>query len=350
MGIRVRQAQDLMIQPPAKIPRHMDGPSPFVVSMVNSLPASVNELLRVFPDLVPDPPTAPIVLPVTERIVNPVYSPQLLQRESKAHQLLPVLESSPMSSPVISQTESPRKITNTNSGTDTLESDVAFTPTNQLVKTTDESPDSDAKLEKEKKRSRTKGQNFLSEETKAGRIYSNDMSHCCKHQCRVCNKIYTLTAMRGHARSHSITIKEYNDKYGSPRDNIITEVWHKCKLCDKDFLLDSDEVHRHANWHQMTLKEFNSRFIILVNPQKIKTEKEESKGDENETEQTRIVNMSEPLKIKKETQEETLSEEAEFGVKEDDKIGNEETGLVSEIVKKSDKGESTVESPVLKDS
>merc|ERR1712025_804740 len=327
----------------------MDGPSPFVVSMVNSLPASVNELLRVFPDLVPNPPPAPIVLPVTERVVNPAYSPQLLQRESKTHQLLPVLESSPaLSSPVISLTESPRKITDINSGT--LKSDVAFTPTNQQqLKTPDESPDSDTKLEKEKKRSRTKGQNFLSEETKAGRIYSNDMTHCCKHQCRVCNKIYTLTAMRGHARSHSITIKEYNDKYGSPRDNIITEVWHKCKLCDKDFLLDSDEVHRHANWHQMTLKEFNSRFIILVNPQKIKTEREESKGDENEPAQTLIDNLSEPLKIKKEVQEEIVSEEAEVGIKEDDKIENEETGLVGEIAKKSDTGENIAESPVFND-
>ena len=72
--------------------------------------------------------------------------------------------------------------------------------------------------------------------------------------------------MRGHSKtSHKLSIKEYGETFGSPRFNIISKVWHKCELCQEDVLLDSDEIHKHAFKHRMSLREYNTRFIVLVN-------------------------------------------------------------------------------------
>lgn len=99
------------------------------------------------------------------------------------------------------------------------------------------------------------------------KIFSNDMKDCCKHKCRLCNKLYTLTAMRGHCKMfHQMSIKEYQYRYGNVRDMIEQVMWHRCTLCTAEFLLDSDEIHKHANIrHKMSLREFTQKFLVLKN-------------------------------------------------------------------------------------
>ena len=99
------------------------------------------------------------------------------------------------------------------------------------------------------------------------KMFSNDMKDCCKHKCRLCNKIYTLTAMRGHCKMiHQMSIKEYQHKHGNVRDMIEVVMWHRCILCKADFLLDSDEIHKHANLrHKMSLREYTQQFLVLKN-------------------------------------------------------------------------------------
>ena len=99
------------------------------------------------------------------------------------------------------------------------------------------------------------------------KIFSNDMKDCCKHRCRLCNKVYTLTAMRGHCKMiHQMSIKEYQFRYGNVRDMIEVVMWHKCQICNNDFLLDSDEIHKHANIrHRMSLREYTQKFLVLKN-------------------------------------------------------------------------------------
>ena len=330
IGIKRRHVQEFLANPPAKIPRPrpLDGPSPFVVNMVNSLPDSVNDLLRIFPDLLPSQPTV-VPISVTPRLINPFfnYNTHLEQKVVKSPLVPPpVLEPPP---PVLEPPPAPLspihnmsvKNTNTNNELGASNGNPAPVEISEAVQ--------------EQKKSRTRGQASLTDttESKAGRIYSNDMAHCCKHQCRVCNKIYTMTAMRGHTRTHNITIKEYTDKYGSPRDNIITEVWHKCGLCFKEFLLDSDNVHKHANWHQMKLKEYNARFITLVTPQRANKKEKEEEPIENKTEGDVEENKTPPLHIKEERKDEDEADDnkveekkmvsLEESSKENEKVGGE---------------------------
>jgi len=136
------------------------------------------------------------------------------------------------------------------------------------------------------------------------RIYSNNMKDCCKHECRICQKTKTLTAMRGHTKLHNMSIKEYCDLYGSIRNNIMREVWHRCELCEEDFLLDSDEVHKHAMGHRMSLKEYNAKFIILRQNQGKTSGVKKEKDDEEDTKQTIAYENIDNF-IKKEREEET---------------------------------------------
>ena len=99
------------------------------------------------------------------------------------------------------------------------------------------------------------------------KIYSNDMKDCCKHRCRICHKVYTLTAMRGHSKMiHQMSIKEYQFRHGNVRDMIEVVMWHRCQICNNEFLLDSDEIHKHANIrHRMSLREYTQKFLVLKN-------------------------------------------------------------------------------------
>ena len=110
-----------------------------------------------------------------------------------------------------------------------------------------------------------KAKAFYADKSLTGpRSYSNDMNDSCKHQCAICGGQFGLTTMRTHSRTvHNMSVREYQYKHGNIRENMSRIMWHKCQLCQEDFLLDSDEVHKHANSkHKMSLKEYNTRFLI----------------------------------------------------------------------------------------
>ena len=108
--------------------------------------------------------------------------------------------------------------------------------------------------------------NFNRDELQGPRMYSDDLIDSCKHRCQVCQKDIGITAMRCHTKlAHGLSISLYQAKHGNIKDNMSHVVWHKCKLCTEEFLLDSDEIHRHATAkHGISLKEYNSRYTTPV--------------------------------------------------------------------------------------
>merc|ERR1719187_760041 len=72
-----------------------------------------------------------------------------------------------------------------------------------------------------------------------------------------------------------MSIADYKEKYGNHRTQIIDEIYHECGLCAEAILLDSDDIAHHLKkCHQITHKDYNSRFMTLmkdVKTPKIKT-------------------------------------------------------------------------------
>ena len=99
--------------------------------------------------------------------------------------------------------------------------------------------------------------------------FSNDMAECCTHQCRLCNRLVSLTSLRSHTRnSHHITIKDYVEQFGNYREQIHTETWHQCGLCNKEILLDGDSIHKHCNSHKITMAEYSNLYLVVNNTNK----------------------------------------------------------------------------------
>jgi hypothetical protein len=112
-------------------------------------------------------------------------------------------------------------------------------------------------------------------EPSLGRVYSNNMSEACKTICKVCQAQVSLTGMRNHTRNnHKMTIHEYKEKYGNPKDQIVKMVYHKCGLCQADVLFNSDNIQNHVvRKHQYSLKEYNAEFIKTSPGRKMKKER-----------------------------------------------------------------------------
>ena len=92
--------------------------------------------------------------------------------------------------------------------------------------------------------------------------FSNDMTDSCCHQCRMCDRLVTLTSLRSHTRaSHHITIKEYVEQFGNYREQLHNVTWHKCGVCNKEILLDGDEIHKHCRVHGLTMAEYSNLYI-----------------------------------------------------------------------------------------
>ena len=92
---------------------------------------------------------------------------------------------------------------------------------------------------------------------------SNDMADCCVHQCRLCDKLVSLTSLRSHTRtSHRLNIKDYVKQFGNYREQLHTVTWHSCGLCQKEILLDGDEIHKHCRAHGVTMAEYSNLFIV----------------------------------------------------------------------------------------
>jgi len=96
--------------------------------------------------------------------------------------------------------------------------------------------------------------------------FSNSMKDAVKTLCKICSEAVSLTTMRGHTKgTHKMSIAEYKEKYGNHRTQMIEEVYHECGLCKEAILLDSDDIAHHLKkCHQITHKDYNSRFMTLI--------------------------------------------------------------------------------------
>ena len=100
--------------------------------------------------------------------------------------------------------------------------------------------------------------------------FSNDMTDSCCHQCRMCDRLVTLTSLRSHTRaSHHVTIKEYVEQFGNYREQLHTVTWHKCGVCNKEILLDGDEIHKHCKVHGLTMAEYSNLYIKKTSKQPV---------------------------------------------------------------------------------
>jgi len=90
---------------------------------------------------------------------------------------------------------------------------------------------------------------------------SDDLADSVKTVCHICQAPVTLTGMRSHTMlQHKIQITKYKELYGPFQ--IIEHVFHKCHLCGKIMLLDSDAMGAHIkNTHKMKEKEYKKRFM-----------------------------------------------------------------------------------------
>ena len=106
--------------------------------------------------------------------------------------------------------------------------------------------------------------------------YSNDMRDACKTTCQICKAAVFLTTLRGHTRNtHKVPIEEYKKVYGNHRNNIIEKVFHKCGICLKTVLLDSDEMSHHLKKnHSISHKNYNADYMVT----RKKTEQTSSKS------------------------------------------------------------------------
>ena len=108
--------------------------------------------------------------------------------------------------------------------------------------------------------------------------FSNEMKNACKTVCLACNSPVPLTSLREHTRrKHNLPIEDYRKRYGNPKDNILEIIYHKCGICARPILLNSDDIAFHLRrFHKISHKEYNAKYMVMVVKKKSK-EKEEVK-------------------------------------------------------------------------
>jgi len=95
---------------------------------------------------------------------------------------------------------------------------------------------------------------------------SDDLADCVRTFCKVCGSSFTLTHMRTHTLSqHQMQITKYKEVYGP--FEIIEKVFHKCHICDKLVLLDSDALGGHIKGvHKMKEREYKEKYLTYSCP------------------------------------------------------------------------------------
>ena len=91
---------------------------------------------------------------------------------------------------------------------------------------------------------------------------SDNLADSCKTHCKICGEAFFLNTMRSHTmKAHGIQITRYKEMYG-PFD-IIEKVFHKCHLCGKSVLMDSDTLGSHIKGtHNMKEKIYKEKYCI----------------------------------------------------------------------------------------
>ena len=98
--------------------------------------------------------------------------------------------------------------------------------------------------------------------------FSNNIKDICKTKCKLCGKPFSFPALRVHTKSaHKITITENKEKFNQHFYNIIEKVFHKCGICGKPVLFDSDTIAVHlknGDNHSITHKVYNETFLTKI--------------------------------------------------------------------------------------
>ena len=98
-----------------------------------------------------------------------------------------------------------------------------------------------------------------------------------KSACKICGKKFYLGRMRKHTQSpNQMTTREYKDKFKQEFYTLEDPIFHRCGVCQRILLLDSDSISNHLNnnSHGMTHSEYNQMFVKLVMKGKLKGNRE----------------------------------------------------------------------------
>ena len=97
--------------------------------------------------------------------------------------------------------------------------------------------------------------------------YSSHMKDSVQSQCQICSQPQNFKKMRLHTKFiHGVNINDYKKKYGPIIDHIVKIIYHKCRICSKDVLLDSDTLGNHVRTHGITHKAYSEKYITLRKP------------------------------------------------------------------------------------
>jgi len=93
---------------------------------------------------------------------------------------------------------------------------------------------------------------------------SDNLEDSCKTLCKICAKPFNLTAMRSHTLSaHNLQITKYKEIHG--QFEILQVVWHRCHICGKLVLMDSDALGGHIKGtHKMKEKEYKEQYCVYM--------------------------------------------------------------------------------------
>ena len=99
------------------------------------------------------------------------------------------------------------------------------------------------------------------------RTFSNNPLHSCKIFCGFCDKVINLSGLGKHVNNiHKSTVKEYKSLFGDPRKQIIKLVFHKCAICQKVLLFNTDDISKHLKKsHQVAYKEYIKEHMVESN-------------------------------------------------------------------------------------
>ena len=93
---------------------------------------------------------------------------------------------------------------------------------------------------------------------------SDNLADSCKTLCKICGDPFFLMKMRSHTiKYHGIQITKYKEMYGP--FEIIEKVFHKCHLCGKIVLMDSDVLGGHIKkTHKMKEKDYKEKYCYTI--------------------------------------------------------------------------------------
>ena len=98
--------------------------------------------------------------------------------------------------------------------------------------------------------------------------FSDHMKDSVQTVCQICKSKETFVNMRVHTRKvHGITITEYKNEYGGLEDHMVEAVYHRCRLCEKVLLLESDAINTHMKGHKFNMKEYSNKYMTLKKQQ-----------------------------------------------------------------------------------